>query len=133
MRRRITAVAAALACAAVAGCGGTSGDILGLGMSGGPAKQTDHMHVTEDGRGSCNKNALHTLSSATVIKARSLVRDAKDLAKQGADFGQPAPGLRNFELRTPDGTVTWVENAPQLPLVLSNAELLTLELARQLC
>jgi hypothetical protein len=133
MRRACVAATAALACAAVAGCGGTSGDILGLGMSGGPVKTTDHMHVTEDGRGSCNKKPLHTLSSATVIKARSLVRDAKDLAKQGATFGQPSPGLRSFELRTPDGTVTWVENAPQLPLVLSNAELLTLQLARQLC
>jgi hypothetical protein len=133
MRPLTVAVTAALACAAVAGCGGTSGDILGLGMSGGPVKRTDHMHVTEDGRGSCNKKPLHTLPSATVIKARSLVRDAKDLAKQGETFGQPAPGLRNFELRTPDGTVTWVENAPQLPLVLSNAELLTLQLSRELC
>jgi hypothetical protein len=133
MRRLAWAVVAALAIAAVAGCGGTSGDILGLGMSGGPIKRTDHMHVTEDGRGSCNKNALHTLPSATVLKARNLVRDAKDLAKTGASFGQPAPGLRNFELRTPDGTVTWVENAPRLPLVLSNAELLTLQLSRELC
>lgn len=132
MRLLIVAAAAALACAA-AGCGGTSGDILGLGMSGGPVKQTDHMHVTEDGRGSCNKKPLHTLPSATVIKARGLVRDAKDLAKTGATFGEPAPGLRNFELRTPDGTVTWVENAPQLPLVLSDAELLTLQLSRELC
>jgi hypothetical protein len=133
MRRLTWAAVAVLACAAVAGCGGTSGDILGLGMSGGPVKQTDHMHVTEDGRGSCNKKPLHTLSSSTVIKARTLVRDAKDLAKTGASFGQPAPGLRNFELRTPDGTVTWVENAPKLPLVLSDAELLTLQLSRQLC
>ena len=133
MRRLTVAVMAALACAAAAGCGGTSGDILGLGMSGGPAKQTDHMHVTEDGRGSCNKKPLHTLPSATVIKARGLVRDAKDLAKTGASFGQPTAGLRNFELRTPDGTVTWVENAPQLPRVLSDAELLTLQLSRELC
>jgi hypothetical protein len=68
-----------------------------------------------------------------VLKARNLVRDAKDLAKRGATFGQPTAGLRNFELRTPDGTVTWVENAPQLPLVLSDAELLTLRLSRELC
>jgi hypothetical protein len=133
MRRLIVAVMAALAAAAVAGCGGTSGDILGLGMSGGPARQTDHMHVTEDGRGSCNKKPLHTLPSATVLKARNLVRDAKDLAGTGASFGKPGPGLRNFELRTPDGTVTWVENAPKIPRVLSDAELLTLELSRELC
>ena len=133
MRRLCGAVVAVLACAAAVGCGGTSGDILGLGMSGGPVKQTDHMHVTEDGRGSCNKKPLHTLPSATVIKARSLVRDAKDLAQTGASFGQPTAGLRSFELRTPDGTVTWVENAPRLPLVLSDAELLTLQLSRELC
>jgi len=133
MSRLFGAATAALLCAAVIGCGGTSGDILGLGMSGGPLREAQRMHVTEDGRGSCNKGQLHSLPSPTVIDARELVRDAKDLAKRGANFGGPTRGVRNFELRTPDGTVTWVENAPQLPPVLGRAELLSLELSRELC
>ncbi|HEX4760214.1 MAG TPA: hypothetical protein VH256_05405 [Thermoleophilaceae bacterium] len=131
--RRVAAVSAALACAALAGCGGTSGDILGLGISGGPRNQTLHMHVTEDGRGSCNNGPLRTLPSKTIIQARTLVRDAEPLSKQSESLGERTPGRRNLELRTPDGTTMWVEGTAGLPPVLPRAEQLALDLSRDLC
>ena len=130
--RRAAAAAAGL-CAALIGCGTTSGDILGLGMSGGPLPKALHMHVTEDGRGSCNSRSLRELPGSLVLTARNIVREAKPLSKRGASFGAPAPGRRSFELRTPDGTVTWEEAAPALPAVLPQAEELALELQRALC
>jgi hypothetical protein len=132
MRR--AALLAAGACALLAaGCGSAPGDILGLGISGGPLRSPVHMHVTEDGRGSCNSKPLHQLPDPLVLDARNLVREAKPVAKQALTFGAPGRGLRTFELRTPDGTTDWVENARGLPPVLPQAELLALQLQHLLC
>jgi hypothetical protein len=126
--------AAAVVCAAVtAGCGGAPGDILGLGISGGPQANAVRMHVEENGRASCNTKPLHQLSSAQILDARNIVRDATDLAKRGATFGTPSSDQRNFQLRTPDGSVSWTEAAPGKPLVLAQAEELALEMERTLC
>ena len=91
------------------------------------------MHVEENGRASCNKNALHQLPSTQILDARNIVRDAKPFTKTGAHFGSPSANQRTFELRTPDGTVDWTEAAVGVPPVLSQAELLALEMERQLC
>jgi hypothetical protein len=127
------AVFAVLCAALVAGCGGSPGDILGLGISGGEQRQAVRMHVEENGRASCNKNTLHQLPSSQILDARNIVRDAKPFTKVGAHFGSPSPNQRTFELRTPDGTVDWTEAAVGVPPVLSQAELLALEMERQLC
>jgi hypothetical protein len=132
--RRALAAAAALTCmAALAGCGGAPGDILGLGISGGQQREAVRMHVEENGRASCNKNQLHQLTSSEILSARNIVRDAKTLAQSGASFGNPNSGQRVFQLRTPDGTVNWTEAAPGVPPVLPQAELLALKMERQLC
>jgi len=132
MRR--AALAAAAGCALlVTGCGSTPGDILGLGISGGPQRTPVRMHVTEDGRGSCNSNPLHNLPDPLVLDARNIAREAKPISQKARTFGTAGPGLRTFELRTPDGTTDWAENAPGLPPVLPQAELLALQLQRLLC
>jgi hypothetical protein len=133
MKRALAAVAALMCVAALAGCGGAPGDILGLGISGGEQKQAVRMHVEENGRASCNKNQLHQLTSAEILTARNIVRDAKTLAQTGASFGNPNSGQRNFQLRTPDGTINWTEAAPGVPPVLPQAEVLALQMERQLC
>jgi hypothetical protein len=123
----------AVLCAGLAGCGGSPGDILGLGISGGEQRQVVHMHVEENGRASCNSKALHQLSSQQILDARNIVRDAKPFTKTGARFGSPRPNQRTFELRTPDGVVDWSEAAVGVPPVLSQAELLALQMEQQLC
>jgi hypothetical protein len=134
MTRALLAATASLVCAAaLAGCGGAPGDILGLGISGGQQRQAVRMHVEENGRASCNKRPLHQLPSALTLDARNLVRDAKTLAESGASYGTPGTAQRNFQLRTPDGTVNWTEAAPGMPPVLSDAEELALQMERQLC
>ena len=95
-------------------------------ISGGPTRGVEQMHVTEDGRTSCNKGRLHQLSSSTVLDARNVEREAKPLIEQGPATRPPRPGRRTFQLKTPDGTLTWAEGAAGLPAVLPQAELLAL-------
>ena len=122
------ALAATAACLALAGCGGSTGDLLGMQITGGPGNVKEQMHVTEDGRTSCNTGALHQLPSATVLVARGVERDAKPLIEQGQSYPQAAPGRRTFELKTPDGSLIWGEGQTGLPAVLPQAELLALDL-----
>jgi hypothetical protein len=130
---RVAGAVALVCAAALAGCGGPPGDILGLGISGGPQPKAVRMHVEENGRASCNTGPLHQLSSTEILDARNIVRDAKVFAKSGASFGTPSAQQRNFQLRTPDGTVNWTEAAVGVPPVVSQAELLALKMQSQLC
>jgi hypothetical protein len=116
------------ACAALAGCGGSSGDLLGMQITGGPANVKEQMHVTEDGRTSCNTGALHQLPSQTVLDARSIEREAKPLIEDGLQYPPALPGRRTFELKTPDGSLVWGEGQPGLAPLLPQAELLALKL-----
>jgi hypothetical protein len=131
--KRATILAAAISCAALTSCGGSPGDILGLGISGGQQRQTVHMHLEENGRASCNTKPLHQLSSQQLLDARNIVRDAQPFTKVGARFGTASSQQRTFELRTPNGTVDWTEAAVGKPPVLSQAELLALQMEQQLC
>jgi hypothetical protein len=134
MRARGLAVPAALAVALiVAGCGGESGDLMSIEISGGPAGTAKHtVVVTGDGRGSCDKGGEKLLPSARVIDARVVAKDLGELARKAADY--PArPGTRRYTVRTGDGDVTWSEGTPALPSVLPRAQLLALQLERLLC
>jgi hypothetical protein len=126
MRR--TLVVAVSGCVALAGCGGSTGDLLGMQISGGPGNVKEQMHVTEDGRTSCNTGALHQLPSQAVLDARNVEREAKPLIEDGAQYPPALPGRRTFELKTPDGSLVWGEGATGLPPLLPRAELLALQL-----
>jgi hypothetical protein len=88
------------------------------------------MHVTEDGRTSCNKGSLHQLGSQTILDARNIEREAKPLIEQGANYPSAPPGRRTFQLKTPDGSLNWAEGDSGLPTLLPQAELLALRLER---
>jgi hypothetical protein len=131
--RRTLAVAAALAASALAGgCGGTAGDLLSLTVGGGLAGAPRTVVVSGDGRGSCDRGQLKPLPSGRVIDARAIERDAADLAKRAAEY-PPRPGARSYTLKTKDGVVRWSEGSPRLPAVLPRAQLLALQLDRELC
>jgi hypothetical protein len=121
-------LACAAVCCALAACGGTAGDLMGIEVSGGPVKGVERIHVTDDGRGGCDNGKLSQLASDTVLEARNVVRDATPLIKEGASFPAAAGGRRTFELRTKDGNIDWGEGAAGLPAVLPQAELLAVQL-----
>ena len=131
---RSAAVVAIAAAAGVAGCGGTAGDLLSITVSGGPgaaaAKHT--LVVSGDGRGSCDRGKLGALESQRVIEAREIEREARKLARDAASYPE-RPGARRYALSTNDGVVRWSEGNPALPNVLPRAQLLALQLQRELC
>jgi hypothetical protein len=124
------AVAAAVA---LAGCGGTAGDLLSIHASGGVAGGTHTVVVSGDGRGSCDRGPLKELPSDRVIDARAVERDAGDYAKKAADYPSTATNARSFTLRTKDGVVHWSERSPGIPSVLPRAQLLDAQLQQLLC
>jgi hypothetical protein len=126
MRRAVIAMAGV--CVALAGCGGSTGDLMGMQITGGPGNVKEQMHVTEDGRTSCNTGALHQLPSQAVLDARNIEREAKPLITDGEQYPPALPGRRTFQLKTPDGSLVWGEGQTGLPALLPRAELLALQL-----
>jgi hypothetical protein len=132
MRRGIAVVAALAAPALAGGCGGTAGDLLSLTVGGGLAGAPHTVVVSGDGRGSCDRGPLKPLPSGRVIEARAIERDAASLARRAAEY-VPSPDARAYTLKTKDGVVRWSEGTPHLPTVLPRAQLLALQLDRELC
>jgi hypothetical protein len=129
--RVVVAVFAVLA-AALAGCGGSAGDLLAISTTGGggpPARVV----VTGDGLGSCNGSAEKQLPSQTVLDAREVERELTDYAKKRASFTTGPRGARRYVASTKDGLVTWVEGARGAPTVVAKGIELTQTLKRRLC
>jgi hypothetical protein len=129
-RRALLLVATPLAL--LAGCGGRAGDLLSITVAGGPTNTRHTIVVSGDGRGSCDRGPLKGIPSARVIDARVIEHDLSDQAKRAAAY-PPRPGARRYGLNTKDGVVRWSEGTPGLPAVLPRAQLLELQLERQLC
>lgn len=129
MRRLALALAAV---ALAAGCGGTAGDLLSIRVTGGPAGAGHTVVVSGDGRGSCDRGPLKPLPSGRVIAAREIERDVLELARNATTLPN-RPGGRRYALKTKDGVVRWSEGAPNLPAPLPRAQLLALQLDRELC
>ena len=125
---------AACACLSLAACGGESGDLMAIEISGGVAKGRGPLEivVSNDGRGTCNERSEQGVPSDVVIDARELERDLDDLAEEGATYESSGPGAR-YVVRIKAGTVRWTEGARDLPAVLPRTQLLALRLDRLLC
>jgi hypothetical protein len=127
------AAAAAAVAALVAGCGGESGDLLAIEVSGGPVRGTERIVVTEDGRARCNGGELEAIPNARLLDAREVEREMEPLAEKGASYPATGPDRRHYLARTRDGNVSWIEGARATPKVIGEATLLALQLERQLC
>jgi hypothetical protein len=116
------------------GCGGESGDLMAIEVSGGKARGDEfEVVIASDGRASCDDRPRETIPSDLLIDARELERDLGDLAEEGANFGGGGDDAREYVVRIKDGTVRWVEGELGLPEALPRAQLLALELDRLLC
>jgi hypothetical protein len=131
--RRLAPLFVLVALVALAGCGGPPGDLIELEQDVAGAKQT--IVIENNGEANCNHGAEKDIGSKALLDARELERDLGDLAENAAVFEAP-PGsqsVRSYVARMKAGTVRWDDGAPRLPPVLARAQLMTLQLARQLC
>ena len=128
MRRWLPVLAVALA-----GCGGSPGDLLAIDVTGGPAQRKQSIVVRNDGHASCNGGPSQDIGSDALIDARAIERDLGDDAGRAAIYRTNHRGATSYVARTNDGTVRWQEGAPGLPPVLSKAQLFALQQGRRLC
>jgi hypothetical protein len=132
MRRALPLLAAAAV--ALAGCGGSPGDLIAIDASGGPAKRDQRIVIQDNGHASCNGGASKDIGSDALIKARELERDLAKLADRAAVYEDSAPpDAISYTARTKDGTVRWHEGARGLPAVLPRMQLFALQQGRALC
>jgi hypothetical protein len=132
MRRAITLIAA-VGAAALAGCGGSPGDLIAIDATGGPAKRDQHIVVQDNGHATCNRGPGRDLGSAALIDAREIQRDMAKLADRAAQYEDAPPGATSYVARSKDGAVRWREGARGLPPVLARAQLFALEQGRKVC
>jgi hypothetical protein len=118
---------------ALAGCGGSPGDLLSLEVSGGPANRRQSIVVQNDGRATCNGGPSTDIGSDALIDAREIERELGNDAERAAVYEGTRPDATNYVARTNDGTVRWDDRAPGLPAVLAKAQLFALQQGRKLC
>lgn len=128
MRRWLPLLAVALA-----GCGGSPGDLLSIEVKGGPAQRNQSIVVRSDGQARCNGGPTTDIGSEALIDARAIERELKDDAERAAFYESTRGGATSYVARTNDGTVRWQEGAPNLPPVLAQAQLFALQQGRALC
>lgn len=133
-RPRGAARTAAVAAVLVAGCGGSSGDLMAIERTGpGTLGATQRIVVTGDGRGRCGAaGPVRPIASGAVIEARELERELGPLAERAAAY-EGSPGRDRFVARTRAGTVRWTSGVARLPRVLPRAELFYVGTHRELC
>lgn len=132
MRRALQLATAAVA-VALAGCGGSPGDLMAIDVSGGPAARKQAIVVRSNGEGTCNGGPIRDIGSDALIQARAIERDVTELAARAAAYETGSPGATSYVIRTKDGTVRWQEGASGLPAVLPRVQLFALQQGRKLC
>jgi hypothetical protein len=130
VRRLGGALAVALA---VGGCGQKSADLFSVTREGSIARAHLVLHVTDDGRVSCNGGALREISSDQLIRAREVARELQDPAQKGVSLPpQPGSTLR-YAIRIDDGTVRFADNARGQDPEMFKAALLVRQIAKGPC
>jgi hypothetical protein len=131
-RRRLAAVPAALlAIALLVGCGTATEDLMAIDVTGGPSHVHDRIRLTDDGRASCG-GPLRQISSQMLLDARETKRLLRPYARNGASFLTARRDVRQYAVRSFDGTVRFSEGA-RGPIALGRVTLLALHLERELC
>ena len=120
------------AAAALAGCGGTPGELITITESGG-GEAPLRLTVRADSQGSCNNSALRTLPSQLILDAREAERELARPARDRASYAEGPRAARRYTATTNDGVVTWVEGARGAPEAVGRATLLAAQLKRELC
>jgi hypothetical protein len=140
VKRRLSALAlAALAEAAVAGCGGPSADLYVLERSGSIPGAKLTMVVGDGGTVRCNGGKEYEISSAQLIDARAIAGDLNGDEKEPGPAREAlnlAPGkytILRYNVRTEFGTVAFSDSSRQQPPVFFALAKLTRDLAKNVC
>jgi hypothetical protein len=138
-RRRALALSLAGVALALAGCGGEAGDLLLVQRSGTiPGARLD-VRITFDGRASCNRGPLRSLTSAQTIEARDLERrltgedDEQGPARRGVVLPPGPRSIMRYRVRMEAGSVAFSDTSRGQPPEFFRIAKLTRDVARGVC
>lgn len=123
---------AALAAAALAGCGTPGADLLVAARSGTIPGAALTLRVIDDGQAVCNGKS-HTLSSELLIDSRELIRDLEEPAKAETSLPPQRNSILRYRIRTEDGVVGFSDTSRGQPAVFFRAALLVRRIAQDAC
>lgn len=111
MRGRTLLPLAVAAIAALAGCGGTAGDLLAVDRSGDVPGAELRVVIGDGGLASCNGGEEHRLPDDLLLEAREVERDLEAPAEEGLAL-PPGPGsIMRYEVQTPTGDVRFADTS----------------------
>lgn len=133
------AAVAGVALLALAGCGGEAGDLLLVQRTGSiPGARLD-LRITFDGRASCDRGPLRSLTSAQTIEARDLERrltgedEEQGPARRGVVL-PPGPGsIMRYRVRMQAGSVAFSDTSTGQPQEFFRVAKLTRGVAQEVC
>jgi hypothetical protein len=132
MTRAPRLLAAGLAVAGLAGCGGPSADLFAVTRSGTVPGATFAMIVRDDGSVTCD-GQRRMLPAELLINARGLADDLQAPATAGTALPSGPRPVFTYVVVAPAGRVSFSDSSPHQPLAFYKVALLTSQVARQVC
>ncbi|HEX7290490.1 MAG TPA: hypothetical protein VF250_05105 [Conexibacter sp.] len=133
MRRSVPLAVAALAAAALSGCGADYPDLFVLHRTGSIPGARLTLLVNDGGTVRCNGGDPLQLPARLLLDARRFARDLAEEAQDDLTLPAPRGSVLRYRLRTQDGTVTFSdEDAVHRP-ELSPVIVFTRAVAQDVC
>jgi len=134
LRAALAAACAIAGAIAALGCGGVrAADLFVLTRTGPTPQRRLTLLIDEEGGVHCNGGATLKLSDPQLVQARAIQEELHDAA--AAHLSLPArPGsVFSYYVRDVDGNVRFSDNSTSQPPVLHHLQLLTVQVAQQVC
>jgi hypothetical protein len=114
----------------LAGCGGESADLFEVQRSGPGAVE---VVVNDGGTARCDRAKARQLPSDRLLDAREIARGLEKQARLSIDLPKGPRATRHYTVRTPVGRTAFWDTSPGAPKVFSRLQVLTRQLAEEVC
>lgn len=122
-----------LAAPALAGCGGSPGDLLSVDRAGSIPGAHLRLVVTDGGTATCDGGADREMPDPLLLDARELQRELQDPARANLRLPPGPTSILRYDVRTTDGRVRFADDSPHRPAVLNRLALFVRQVAQQVC
>ncbi|HEX8120454.1 MAG TPA: hypothetical protein VF549_04230 [Solirubrobacteraceae bacterium] len=129
MRRAI----AALAAAALAGCGTPSADLFVVERTGDLPDARLTLRVGDGGTVRCDGGPEKPFSNDDLLEARQIAKDIAPLLDKGTTLPPRTGSQLRFRIEAGEGVARFADNSADLPRPFAAAMQLTRKLAKEVC
>lgn len=128
IRAAVLVVAAAL----LAGCGARPPDLFAVERSGSGANAALRMVVSDGGSVTCNGKE-HALDADRLLRAREVTRQLAEPAQLHLELPPGSNSVLSYKVMLEQGTVVFSDSSPNLPDAFTAVEVLTKDIAEDVC